>query len=257
MEGESPPGFIRVDKPDQRVHFLTIPKPGHTTRRLNNRAQAAAFLEKEGIIGVSPDHFDFTQRKRKSDTVKPPVGAEKQGRLSDIFGDEEELEMDLGGTDVGLEVGDSPATEQTCRFNLQNLIRSGVKLDHKKILEDTACMLDTFRLRESQPEFEEARLAKLKLDLTNSATLEEMAVTMGTMPEGLQAMAQVVEEHCLQELLTLSAQEGPLPLSEWPNSGCENWFSEVVKFAMRNSPVTLSLILRMSVKDLDSNVTPR
>jgi hypothetical protein len=253
MEGESPPGFIRVDKPGQRVHFLTIPKLGHTTRRLSNRAQAAAFLEKEGINDISLEQFDFTQGKRKSGTKQPGGGAvEKQVRLSDVFGSDEELDSVDDGPAAGVDVG-----KQKCRFNLQNLIRSGVKLDHKKILEETACMLDTFRLCENEPEFEEARLAKLKVDLNNSASLEEMAVTMGTRPEGLQAMAQVVEEHCLQELITLSKKEGPLPLSEWPNSTSENWFSEVVKFAMRNSPVTLSLILRMSVKDLESNVQPR
>ena len=232
MEGESPPGFIRVDKPGERVHFLTIPKPGHTTRRVNNRAQAAAYLEKEGIVGISAEHFDFTQRKRKAGTIKAPGGGgggggEKHVRLSHVFDDDEEVELDGCGTDVGppagVEVGDSTATEQTSRFNLQNLIRSGVKLDHKKILEETANMLDTFRLRESEPEFEEARLAKLKLDLKTAASLEEMAVAMGTIPEGLQAMAQVVEDHCLQELLTLSAKEGPLPLSEWPNNTSENW----------------------------------
>lgn len=257
---EDPPGFVRVETAEERVHYLTIPGAGKTPRRLNNRAQAKSYLEKEGISDVAPTDFDFTKRKRRAGPSKPPdeAGGGKQRRLSDIFDEDNDV---AGGS--GLGVGNdggadgNPLPQASSRFNLQNLVRTGVKLDHKKALEQTAAMLDTFRLRENEPEFEDARLAMLKLDLDSASSLEEMVATIGTSEEGLQAMARRVEDHCFQELISLSAREGPLPLADWPNSTSENWFSEVVKFGLRNSPVSLSMILRMAVKDLDTNVQPR
>ena len=136
-------------------------------------------------------------------------------------------------------------------------MRSGIKLDHKRILEETACLLDTFRLREDQLDLDDGNLSALKQRLHSARSLEELVVILGSIPEALQAMARVVEEHCLQELITMGEKEGSSPLSQWPNSTKHNYFSEVVKFALRNSPVTLSFVLKMAVKDFDSNVQPR
>ena len=69
-------------------------------------------------------------------------------------------------------------------------------------------------------------------------------------------MGRLVEDRYLEELLNLSAAEGPLPLSDWPNNINKNWFSEVVKFAHEHSPVTLSFILKITKKEVDSNVSP-
>ena len=266
---DGPPGFLRVEKPGERVHYLTIPGDGQTPRKLNTRSQVISYLEKEGIRGLVPTDFDFTKRKRKSCPSVPPDKAAggKQVRLSDIFkGDNDEVRMtddedddDGHGDDkTGAGGGDrSSIPQDSSRFILNNLVRSGIKVDHNKVLKDTASMLDTFRLRENEPEFEEARLAMLKLDLSNATSVQEMVATIGTSEEGLQAMAQRVEDRCFEELVTLSAKEGPLPLADWPNSTSENWFSEVIKFGLRNSPVTLSLVLRMAVKDLETNIQPR
>ena len=61
----------------------------------------------------------------------------------------------------------------------------------------------------------------------------------------------------MQELLTLSSMEGPLPLSDWPNSLNSNWFSDVVRFAAIHSPLTLSLLVRLCVKEMSRNVQER
>ena len=245
MADNSPPGFCRVEKPGQRVYYLTIPQDGKTPRKLTRKEEVSAYLEKEGIEGIELKQFDF-KLKRKSGPVDSL--AQKQVRLSDLF---EEEDSGTGASEVERE-----GTVRS-RFNLQNLVNSGVKLDHEQILEETASMLDKFRLRENEEEFEPAKLAKLKIDLQNSSTLDDLVATVGATTEGLQSMGRLIEDHCLQELLTLSATEGPLPLSEWPNSMTENFFSEVIKFAIKNSPVTLSLILRLAVKDFDTNVQPR
>ena len=246
MDADSPPGFCRVEKPGQRVHYLTIPQDGRPPRKLTDKAAVKAYLEKEGIEGVRLEDFDF-KVKRKRKEAHTDTGPRKQLRLSDVFdeaSDEEGEEEVSGGGGCSM-------------FNMKNLVKSGVKMDHEKILEETASMLDTFRLRQDDQEFEAARLARLKIDLTNCSSLDDLVATVGASPEGLRAMGSVIEQHCLQELLTLSASEGPIPLAEWPNSMSENWFSEVVKFALRNSPITLSLILRLAVKELDTNVQPR
>ena len=240
MEENSPPGFRRVEQPGQRVHYLTIPQDGRPPRKLLQLTQVRDYLEKEGIQGVRLEDFDFKVKRKISHTEPVP---KKQVRLSAVFDDS----GDEGEEEVG----------EGSRFNLKNLVKPGIKLDHKRILEETASMLDDFRLQQNGEEFEAARLAKLKIDLMNSSSLDELVETVGASPQGLQAMGSVIEQHCLQELLLLSASEGPAPLSEWPNSMCHNWFSEVVKVAVRNSPITLSLILRLAVKDLETNVQPR
>ena len=125
-----------------------------------------------------------------------------------------------------------------------------------KILEETAAQLDTFRrLQLGQPG--EARLAELRLRLSKAASLEDMVIAVGSSPEGRQTMTRAVHEYCLQELLTLSTVDGDRPLSDWPNSLNHNWFSEVVKFAAQHSPLILSLMVRLAVKETTSNVQPR
>ena len=245
MDANSPPGFRRVEEPGQRVHYLTIPEGGRPSRKLSTKAHVREYLEKEGIHGVKLEDFDFKVKRKIAPTHTIPKKQERMSAVFDSSSDEE------GERDVEEVCGEGS------RFNLKNLVKSGVKLDHEKILEETATMLDTFRLQENEEEFEPARLAKLKIDLMNSSSLDDLVQTVGASPQGLQAMASVIEQHCLQELLLLSASEGPAPLSEWPNSMSENWFSEVVKLALRSSPITLSLILRLAVKDREANVQPR
>ena len=126
-----------------------------------------------------------------------------------------------------------------------------------KILEETACQLDALRLQLDQPNCDEAGLAELRHRLSTANSLEDMVLLIGSSPEGRQTMSQVVQEYCLQELLTLSAVAGERPLVDWPNSLNKNWFSEVVRFAADHSPITLSLLLRLTVKETSCNVQPR
>ena len=50
----APPGFIRVKESNGRIYFLTVPRPGRTTRRLSQPSHVADFLRKEAITDVSP-----------------------------------------------------------------------------------------------------------------------------------------------------------------------------------------------------------
>ena len=126
-----------------------------------------------------------------------------------------------------------------------------------KILEETAAQLDSFRLQQVRSDLDEARLSQLRQQLSTADSLECMVLAIGSNPEGRQIMSRVVQEYCLQELLTLSTVEGDRPLLDWPNSLNKNWFSEVVRFAAYNSPITLSFLLRLTVKETTSNVQPR
>ena len=123
-----------------------------------------------------------------------------------------------------------------------------------KLLEETAAQLDTLRLQLDGPQCDEARLTELRRQLSSANSLEEMVLLIGSSPEGRQAMSSVVQEYCLQELLTLSSVVGDRPLVDWPN---KNWFCEVVRFAADHSPITLALLLRLTVKETASNVQPR
>ena len=164
--------------------------------------------------------------------------------------------MNQSTGDEGCNIELDSDNRKASRFNLENLMKSGVTIDDKKILEETAAIMDVFRLRLDEPEFEGARLAELRLNLSSAASLKEMVKLVSCTEGGLQTMARVVEDHCMQELLTLSAAEGDLPLSQWPNKVSKNWFSEVVLFARQHSPITLSLLLRLTVKEASSNVQP-
>ena len=126
-----------------------------------------------------------------------------------------------------------------------------------KLLKETAAQLDTLRLQLDGPQCDEARLTELRRQLSSANSLEEMVLLIGSSPEGRQAMSRVVQDYCLQELLTLSSVEGERPLVDWPNNLNKNWFCEVVSFAANYSPITLDLLLRLTVKETASNVQPR
>ena len=142
-------------------------------------------------------------------------------------------------------------------FTLDNLVQSGVKLDDRKILEETAAQLDALRLQIDQPQFDEDRLTEVRRQLSTASSLEDMVLVIGSNPEGRQTMSRVVQEYCLQELLTLSTVEGDRPLVDWPNNLNRNWFNDVVQFAADHSPITLALLLRLTVKETTKNVQPR
>lgn len=124
-------------------------------------------------------------------------------------------------------------------------------------MEETAAQLDALRLQFDGPQCDEARLIELRSQLSSANSLEEMVLLIGGSLEGRQAMSRVVQEYCLQELLTLSSVEGDRPLVDWPNNLNRNWFCEVVRCAADHSPITLALLLRLTVKETASNVQPR
>lgn len=244
-----PPGFTRRESLGSRPYYLTLPKPGENPRKLSTIRHVEDYLEKEKRLDVKPSDFDFSKRKRKSEGDAGSTGGKKTN-WSDTFAEDA---GDQGDVTTEVEID----SRKVSRFNLENLIKSGVQLDDRKILEETAAHLDVFRLRLDEPEFEGARLAELRLNLSGAVSLQEMVMLVSSMEGGVQTMGRVVEDHCLQELLTLSAAEGDLPLSQWPNSVSKNWFSEVCFFARQHSPVTLSLLLRLCVKEASSNVQPK
>ena len=142
------------------------------------------------------------------------------------------------------------------RFDVRNLLSDGVKVEHLKDLRSAARLLDEIRQQGGDEVESELDLAEKKMELANAKSMQEMVSLLGTSEEALKAMASVVEDRALEELLTLSSGEDKIPLSDWPNSLHENFFAEVVRLAHRKSPVTLSFLLRLVIKDKTSNVEP-
>lgn len=142
------------------------------------------------------------------------------------------------------------------RFDVRNLLSDGVKVEHLKDLRSAARLLDEIRQQGGDEVESELDLAEKKMELANAKSMQEMVKLLGTSEEALKAMASVVEDRALEELLTLSSGEDKIPLSDWPNSLHENFFAEVVRLAHRKSPVTLSFLLRLVIKDKSSNVEP-
>ena len=166
-----------------------------------------------------------------------------------------------GGGDVGgeEEVGqEQPDAEKEVRsrFDVRNLLPEGVKVHHLKELKSAAKLLDQVRSNCDAGDPDALELAALKFNLSLSKSVEEMVETMGCNERAIQAMSRLVEQRVLEELLTIGTDEGVIPLSEWPNSQMQNFFVEVVKLAARKTPITLSLLLRLILKNEEANVEP-
>ena len=130
-------------------------------------------------------------------------------------------------------------------------------IDHSKTLESTAALLEEIRLGNNLPDIGAAQFETMTAELRKSSDVEELVSTLGTCDRAVQEMAGVVERRCLEELMMLSSVEGPLPLKDWPVDMSKNWYCEVIQFAAKHSPTTLSFLMRLVLKDLDTGVLPR
>lgn len=146
--------------------------------------------------------------------------------------------------------------EVQSRFDIRNLLPDGAKVHHLKELKSAAKLLDQVRTDCEAGNSEALELAALKLKLSLCKSEEEMVEQMGCNERAMQAMSRMVEQRVLEELLTISTDEGSITLSEWPNSQAQNFFVEVVKLAARKTPITLSLLLRLIIKNEEANVEP-
>lgn len=129
--------------------------------------------------------------------------------------------------------------------------------DHAKFLTDTAKLLETIRFDNDLPDLEEAQFEKLQSEVRRAPDVKGIVGILGTCNKAVEEMAGVVQRRCLEELMTLSTVEGPLPLTDWPVDMSKNWYCEVLQFAAKHSPVTLSLLLKLIVKDPSTSVLPR
>ena len=247
--GAGPPGFDRVEIEGQkRAFYLSRPEelglaPGSLPRKLNQVSQVAAFLTKENIQGVDISQFDFRKKSQKRPTdADINDTAPKVAKASDVFGEScEEEKLIKGGNKI---------------FNMTHLMTPSAKVDHRKELEIAAKELDQFR--SNGPRLtDSAALKALKDKVATASTVGEMVRMLGATEEGMKEMGQKVEDVCFQELLSIGAAEGPLPLSEWPNDRAKNWFAQVVGFAQKFSPVTLSFLLRLTVHSQEENIGAR
>ena len=144
-----PPGFRRREPLGEKPFYLTLPKPGEVPRKLSNIRHVSDYLTKENITDVQTSDFDFTKRKRKNSELDKEAARGKKALLSDIF-DEDFVDQGCN-SNTGCETDGREAS----RFNLENLLKSGVELDEKKILEETAAQMEIFRLRLEEPEFDD------------------------------------------------------------------------------------------------------
>ena len=249
MNQEGPPGFQRIlTVAGSRVFYLHKP----TLRKFYTASQVSDYLRDAHITDVDVKDFDF---KRKLVQCKEKVVESKRPKpASDVFledEDEDEDDSHLPGQGDRQPSGDASQN----RFNVRNLLTDGVKVNHRKDLQLAAEMLD--ELRRSNDDIQsEVSLSEMKVNLSTSKSIEEMVKVLGTNEDAITAMGQVIEDRVLEELLTLSAGESQITLSEWPNNLQKNFFAEVIRLAIRKSPVTLSFLLKLIVKDTGSNVEP-
>ena len=168
---ENPPGFKRIEEIGKRIHYLSIPQePCQPPRKFFKMTDVANFLKEQqkngGYSGVSHEDFDFCKRsvKRKGDETEQ----EQQAKRSTVFDEP----VAAATAEATTEAHDTNEKTAKFRFSVENLLQAGVKLDHKKLLQDAAVLLDDFRLRSDEPQFAPAKLADLKLRLANQETLQ-------------------------------------------------------------------------------------
>ena len=252
-----PPGFKRCEVNGRRPFYVSIPQtPCEVPVELHSLAKVRKFLQRNPSRSANLEDFDF--RKRKSYT---PAEGTQEKRWSAIFDDpaddpagDDPTGDDPAGDDPGDEEGTS--NKKRSRFNLENLMKAGARLNHEKILKEAAIMLDMLHLSGGQSEIGNGDLVELKIRLGQAGSLGEMVQVLASNEAALKEMAVLVHEQCLEELLSLGSVDGPRPLADWPNDCSSNWFSDVAFFAAKHSPVTLSFLLRLILKEMDTNVQP-
>ena len=70
------------------------------------------------------------------------------------------------------------------------------------------------------------QIGKWKVLLSKS--IEEIVLKLGCNKEAIKVMSRLVEQRVLEEILTISTDEGVITLSEWPNSQKQNFLAEIV-----------------------------
>ena len=245
---EDPPGFCRVENPDGRPYYLTIPKSGGASLKLRNMSKVKDYLRREGIVELGEKDFDF--QKRKGNSSVHTDSAPKSVKASQIF------DEDMGEAEVDMEVVDKQAGgNKWGKFDMNNLLTNGVDVDHKERLQQTAKVLDEFRQRRGAAH-DEGRLLELKTAISSATSIQDVVAAMSSFPEALEEMSRVVQDSCFEELLFISRAEGRLPLSEWPNDKSSNWFSDVCLQAAQVAPNCLSLLLKFMVRSIEENLMP-
>ena len=91
-------------------------------------------------MGVRPETFDF-RKKGKTRKTLVDYDSNPDSNVPSVF----ELTNQLGDIQCDNDDGNKNPIEKN-KFQVKNLIKKGVHLDHKKILEETAKRLDMFRL---------------------------------------------------------------------------------------------------------------
>ena len=254
-----PPGFKRCEVEGKRPFYVSIPEvPGEMPVQLHSLAKVKSYLERNPNRSVALEAFDFGKKRK----ISSPNQGTKEKRWSAVFSDPDDDPVDGADDSLGDGAGGDPggkagtSNQSGSRFNLENLMKAGAKLNHEKILKDAATMLDMLYLGGGQSDIDDGNLAEIKWQLQQAGSLGEMVQVLATHDAAMKEMAALVHEHCLEELLSLGSVEGPLPLADWPNNCSSNWFSDVANFAAAHSPVTLSFLLRLTLKEMDVNVLP-
>ena len=127
-------------------------------------------------------------------------------------------------------------------------------IDHHKILDETATLLEKIRFESDLSDLEAGQIKTLKLEMARAPTVAAMVDVLGTCDKAVKEMAKVVEARCLEECMALSSVAGPLPLTDWPVDMSKNWYCQVIRFAAEHSPVILSLLVKLIVKDPTTSV---
>ena len=249
--GEPPIKMRKLETEAGRIEYLVWPPGGRPPIKLNSLQKVHQFLEKEKLLGkVSLDSFDF----------KKPVCARRGAQSLGSTAKVKKVPQPPARSDVFAESDDEQDVDeqQTAgKFNLQNMLKSRcTKADHEKALKETGALLESLRFETAAPELEPSQFESLQNDLRKATSVKALVETLGTCDMAVQELAKLTERKCLEELLTLSSVEGPLPLSEWPVNLSTNWYAEVVKFAASHSPVTLSLLLKLVITDPAHGVSP-
>ena len=172
-------------------------------------------------------------------------------------GDAGQEDVDMTSSDGPEDDGDVHALQASrSRFDIRNLLPDGVKVHHEKDLRAAAQLLDQRRRNSTCRESGDAKLAAVQFRLSLCKSIEEIVDVLGCDDEVLALMARVVDDRMLEELLTLRSNEESICLSDWPNSECSNFFADVINLASRKAPVTLDFLLRVILKEDESNIEP-
>jgi hypothetical protein len=121
-------------------------------------------------------------------------------------------------------------------------------IDHKKVLIETAKVLESRRMSVENLDLGDFNLENLKAKVDASKNCEELIIALTSSDLIQKRLSNLVQSKLLEQMLKISSLPEN-PLKDFPLDVNKNHYSEVINFAVEHTPDVLDLIVKLSTKN--------